>query len=76
MTKCFASTVPDASASSYWNVASNVFDEPASRSLPATRSNGSGSSTRIAGVTSSKSLRVCFVPFTTTVCRPGNWVSV
>ena len=39
-------------------------------------SNGNGSSTRIAGVTSSKSLRVCFVPFTTTVCRPGNCVRV
>ena len=58
VTKFSSTTFPSASTSSYWNVASKVFAVPVTRSGLVTSSNGSGDSTRIAGVWSSKSARV------------------
>src|SRR5262245_46619829 len=58
VTKFLSTTFPSASSSSYWKVASNVFAVPVARSGLDTWANGSGDSTRISGVSSSKSARV------------------
>ena len=50
VTKFLSTTFPSLSTSSYWNVASNVFAVPVTRSGLETCSNGSGDSTRIRGV--------------------------
>ena len=62
VTKWCESTFPAGSSSSYSKFASNVFAVPQTRSGDATVANGSGASTRIAGVSSSKSERRVALP--------------
>ena len=77
VTKWCASSLPSPPTRSYSNVASNVLAVPvACSSGPWTVSNGSGDSTRIAGVSSSKSERVYRLPRTTTGFSGSNWLSV
>ena len=76
VTKFSLTTLPAGSTSSYWKFASNVFAVPLARTGLDTASNGSGDSTRMAGVQSSKSARVYRFPWTATCLTVGNWVNV
>ena len=58
VTKWVLTTLPPGSTRSYWNVASKVFAVPVARNGLLTVWNGSGDSTRIVGVSASKSARV------------------
>ena len=58
VTKCVSTTLPDGSTTSYWKFASNVLAVPVAWIGFETVSNASGDSTRMAGVSSSKSARV------------------
>ena len=78
VTKCLSSTVPSAASSSAMKFASNVFAVPARCTGLETVSNGSGDSTRIRGVSASKSARPIALPpgSKRTAVTVGNWVSV